>query len=118
LAIPKVWRDHRRARATPLYRQIVRVVRSRAKVAELAKLYENIFRNAPTCRQEFAVLPLARGTRERGDPRPKRHQAFGFCVVQPAPIGGHSSRWIRSPVLGAAVDGYEPRFIALADEIN
>jgi UDP-N-acetyl-D-glucosamine dehydrogenase len=109
--------------ATLLYRQIVpRVVPvSSAKVAELAKLYENIFRNVNIAlANEFAVMCHRLGVDTREVIEAAATKPFGFMRFNPGPgIGGHCI-----PVdplylsWRMRLDGYEPRFIALADEIN
>ncbi len=109
--------------ATLLYRQIVpRVVPvSSAKVAELAKLYENIFRNVNIAlANEFAVMCRRLGVDTREVIEAAATKPFGFMRFNPGPgIGGHCI-----PVdplylsWRMRLDGYEPRFIALADEIN
>ena len=109
--------------AALLYRQIVpRVVTvSSARVAELAKLYENIFRNVNIAlANEFAVMCRRLGVDTREVIEAAATKPFGFMRFNPGPgIGGHCI-----PVdplylsWRMRLDGYEPRFIALADEIN
>ena len=90
-------------------------------MAELVKLYENVFRNVNIAlANEFALMcqRLEVSTKEVIDAAATK--PFGFMPFYPGPgIGGHCI-----PVDPAYLswrmraDGYEPRFIALADEIN
>src|SRR6266536_2525552 len=109
--------------AALLYRQIVpRVIEvSSATVAELAKLYENVFRNVNIAlANEFALMcrRLGVGTREVIDAAATK--PFGFMPFYPGPgIGGHCIGI--DPFYLAwkmRLSGYEARFIHLADEIN
>ena len=109
--------------AASLYGQIVPRVHevSSPKVAELAKLYENVFRNVNIAlANEFALMcrRLGASTKEVIDAAATK--PFGFMPFYPGPgIGGHCI-----PVdplylsWKLRLDGYESRFIALADEIN
>jgi UDP-N-acetyl-D-glucosamine dehydrogenase len=109
--------------AAALYRTIVPRVQevSSPKVAELAKLYENVFRNVNIAlANEFALMcqRLAVSTKEVIDAAATK--PFGFLPFYPGPgIGGHCI-----PVdplylsWKMRLNGYEARFIALADEIN
>ena len=109
--------------ACALYRQIVPAVHavSSPRVAELAKLYENVFRNVNIAlANEFALMcrRLGVGTKEVIDAAATK--PFGFMPFYPGPgIGGHCI-----PVdplylsWSMRLSGYEARFIALADEIN
>ncbi len=109
--------------AALLYRQIiVSVVEvASAKVAELAKLYENVFRNVNIAlANEFAVMCRRLGVNSRDVIDAAATKPFGFMPFYPGPgTGGHCI-----PVdplylsWRMRADGYEPRFIALADEIN
>jgi len=109
--------------AALLYRQIVpRVIEvSSAKVAELAKLYENVFRNVNIAlANEFAVMCRRLGVDSGEVIDAAATKPFGFMRFNPGPgIGGHCI-----PVDPLYLSwrmrhyGYEPRFIALADEIN
>ena len=109
--------------AALLYRQIVGTVTevSSAKVAELAKLYENVFRNVNIAlANEFALMCRRLEVNSREVIEAAATKPFGFLPFYPGPgIGGHC----------IAVDpfylawkmrqnGYEARFIRLADEIN
>jgi UDP-N-acetyl-D-glucosamine dehydrogenase len=109
--------------AALLYRQIVPSVLevSSTKVAELAKLYENIFRNVNIAlANEFALMCRRLGVNSAEVIAAAATKPFGFMPFYPGPgIGGHCI-----PVdplylsWRMRADGYEPRFIALADEIN
>jgi len=90
-------------------------------VAELAKLYENVFRNINIAlANEFALMcaRLDVNTKEVIDAAATK--PFGFMPFYPGPgIGGHCIpldpfylSW------KMRLNGYEPRFIHLADEIN
>src|SRR4029434_972918 len=106
-----------------LYGQIVpRVCEvSSPKVAELAKLYENVFRNVNIAlANEFAVMCRRLGVSTKEVIDAAATKPFGFMPFYPGPgIGGHCI-----PVdplylsWKLRLDGYESRFIALADEIN
>jgi len=109
--------------ATALYRTIVPRVHevSSPKIAELAKLYENVFRNVNIAlANEFALMcqRLEVNVKEVIDAAATK--PFGFMPFYPGPgIGGHC---IPVDPLYLAwktrLNGYEARFIALADEIN
>ena len=109
--------------AATLYRQIVPRVRevSSPKVAELAKLYENVFRNVNIAlANEFALMCRRLGVSAKEVIDAAATKPFGFMPFYPGPgIGGHCI-----PVdplylsWKLRLNGYEPRFIALADEIN
>jgi len=94
---------------------------SNPTVAELAKLYENTFRNINIAlANEFALMCRRLGVSSREVIDAAATKPFGFMPFYPGPgIGGHC----------IAVDpfylswkmrlsGYEPRFIHIADEIN
>ncbi|MBI3029561.1 MAG: nucleotide sugar dehydrogenase [Candidatus Rokubacteria bacterium] len=106
-----------------LYRQIItKVVEvSSPKVAELAKLYENVFRNVNIAlANEFALMCQRLGVSTREVIDAAATKPFGFMPFYPGPgIGGHC---IPVDPLYLAwkmrLNGYEARFIALADEIN
>jgi UDP-N-acetyl-D-glucosamine dehydrogenase len=109
--------------ASLLYRQIVASVFevSSPTVAELAKLYENVFRNVNIAlANELAVMcqRLGIGVREVIDAAATK--PFGFLPFYPGPgIGGHCIAV--DPFYLAwkmRLNGYEARFIHLADEIN
>ncbi len=109
--------------AATLYGQIVpRVYEvSSPKVAELAKLYENVFRNVNIAlANEFALMCRRLGVSTKEVIDAAATKPFGFMPFYPGPgIGGHCI-----PVdplylsWKLRLDGYESRFIALADEIN
>lgn len=109
--------------AALLYGQIIGIVIqvSSPKVAELAKLYENIFRNVNIAlANEFALMCRRLGVNTSEVIDAAATKPFGFMPFYPGPgIGGHCI-----PVdplylsWKMRFSGYEPRFIALADEIN
>jgi len=109
--------------AALFYGQIIDRVHpvSSPKVAELAKLYENVFRNVNIAlANEFALMcrRLDVSTKEVIDAAATK--PFGFMPFYPGPgIGGHCIpldpfylSW------KMRLNGYEARFIHLADEIN
>jgi UDP-N-acetyl-D-glucosamine dehydrogenase len=106
-----------------LYGEIVPRVHevSSPKVAELAKLYENVFRNVNIAlANEFALMCRHLGVSSREVIDAAGTKPFGFMAFYPGPgIGGHCI-----PVdplylsWRLRLNGYESRFIALADEIN
>jgi UDP-N-acetyl-D-glucosamine dehydrogenase len=111
------------AMAALLYRQIVDLVveMSSPKVAELAKLYENVFRNVNIAlANEFALMCRRLGVSTREVIDAAATKPFGFLPFYPGPgIGGHCIgvdpfylSW------KMRLNGYEARFIHLADEIN
>ena len=109
--------------AALLYRQIVdRVVAvSNPKVAELAKLYENVFRNVNIAlANEFALMCRRLEVSTREVIGAAASKPFGFMPFYPGPgIGGHCIGV--DPFYLAwkiRLSGYEARFIHLADEIN
>ena len=109
--------------AAALYSTVVPRVHevSSPKVAELAKLYQNVFRNVNIAlANEFALMcqRLEVSTKEVIDAAATK--PFGFMPFYPGPgIGGHCI-----PVdplylsWKMRLNGYEARFIALADDIN
>jgi UDP-N-acetyl-D-glucosamine dehydrogenase len=109
--------------AASLYAQIVPRVHtvSSPQVAELAKLYENVFRNVNIAlANEFSLMCQCLGVRTREVIDAAATKPFGFMPFYPGPgIGGHCI-----PVdplylsWKTRLNGYEARFIALADEIN
>ncbi len=109
--------------AATLYREIVPRVHevSSPKVAELAKLYENVFRNVNIAlANEFALMCRRLGVSTKEVIDAAATKPFGFMAFYPGPgIGGHCI-----PVdplylsWKLRLNGYESRFIALADEIN
>jgi UDP-N-acetyl-D-glucosamine dehydrogenase len=111
------------ATAALLYRQIVDTVVevSSPKVAELAKLYENVFRNVNIgLANEFALMCRRLGVSTREVIDAAGTKPFGFMAFHPGPgIGGHCIGV--DPFYLAwkmRLNGYEARFIHLADEIN
>ena len=109
--------------AALLYRQIVgRVVTvSSPRVAELAKLYENVFRNVNIAlANELAVMCRQLGVSTHEVIAAAATKPFGFMPFYPGPgIGGHCIGV--DPAYLAwrmRLNGYEARFIHLADEIN
>jgi UDP-N-acetyl-D-glucosamine dehydrogenase len=111
------------ALASALYRQIVPRVHvvSSPKVAELVKLYENVFRNVNIAlANEFALMCRRLGVETREVIDAAATKPFGFMPFYPGPgIGGHCI-----PVdplylsWKMRLNGFESRFIALADDIN
>ena len=109
--------------AALLYRQIIdQVIEvSSPKVAELAKLYENVFRNVNIAlANELALMcrHLGMNTREVIDAAATK--PFGFTPFYPGPgIGGHCIPVDPSYLAWKMrLNGYEARFIHLAQEIN
>ncbi len=109
--------------AALLYRQIVAHVHEVAspRVAELAKLYENTFRAVNIAlANEMALICHHLGADVWDVIDAAATKPFGFMPFYPGPgIGGHCIP-IDPFYLSwkARLAGYEPRFIALADEIN
>ena len=109
--------------ASALYREIIPRVHevSTPKVAELAKLYENVFRNVNIAlANEFSLMCRHLGVSTREVIDAAATKPFGFMPFYPGPgIGGHCI-----PVdplylsWKMRLTGYEARFISLADEIN
>lgn len=109
--------------AALLYHQIMsRIVEvSSPKVAELAKLYENVFRNVNIAlANEFALMCRHLGVATREVIEAAATKPFGFLPFYPGPgIGGHCIGI--DPIYLAwktRLSGYDSRFIQLADEIN
>lgn len=106
-----------------LYRQIVPQVFevSSPTVAELAKLYENVFRNVNIAlANELALICHHLGVNVWEVIEAAATKPFGFMPFYPGPgIGGHCI-----PVdpfylsWKVRLNGYEAKFISLADEIN
>ncbi len=109
--------------AAALYREIVPRVHpvSSPTVAELAKLYENTFRNVNIAlANEFALMCRRLGVETREVIDAAATKPFGFMPFYPGPgIGGHCIP-IDPLYLSwkMRLNGYEARFIALADDIN
>ena len=109
--------------AAALYRTIVPQVHevSNPTVAELAKLYENTFRNINIAlANEFALMCRRLGVSSREVIDAAATKPFGFMPFYPGPgIGGHCIA-VDPFYLSwkMRLNGYEPRFIHIADEIN
>jgi UDP-N-acetyl-D-glucosamine dehydrogenase len=109
--------------ATLLYRQIVGSVTevSGPKVAEMAKLYENVFRNVNVAlANELALMCHRIGVSTREVIDAASTKPFGFLPFHPGPgVGGHCIG-IDSNYLAwkMRLNGYDARFIHLAEEIN
>lgn len=109
--------------AAALYRQIVNQVVevSSPKVAELAKLYENVFRSVNIAlANEFSLMCRHLGVSSREVIDAAASKPFGFMPFYPGPgIGGHCI-----PIDPAyltwkmRLSNYEARFIPLAEQIN
>lgn len=109
--------------AALFYRQIVdRVVEvSSPRVAELAKLYENVFRSVNIAlANEFSLMCRQLGVDSREVIDAAASKPFGFMPFYPGPgIGGHCI-----PIDPAYLSwkmkfsNYQARFIPLAEEIN
>ncbi len=109
--------------AAALYRQIVdKVVEvSTPTVAELAKLYENVFRSVNIAlANEFSIMCRQLGVSSCEVINAAASKPFGFMPFYPGPgIGGHCI-----PIDPAylawkmRLSNYEARFIPLAEEIN
>src|SRR5207244_5070614 len=109
--------------AAALYREIVPQVHevSTPKVAELTKLYENVFRNVNIAlANEFALMCRFLGVSTREVIDAAATKPFGFMAFYPGPgIGGHCI-----PVdplylsWKMRANGFEPRFISLADDVT
>lgn len=109
--------------AAALYRQIVdKVIEvSTPRVAELSKLYENVFRSVNIAlANEFSLMCRQLGVSSREVINAAASKPFGFMPFYPGPgIGGHCI-----PIDPAyltwkmRLSNYEARFIPLAEEIN
>jgi UDP-N-acetyl-D-glucosamine dehydrogenase len=109
--------------AATFYAELVdRVLQvSSPKVAELAKLYENVFRNVNIAlANELSLICRRLGVPTREVIDAASTKPFGFMPFYPGPgIGGHCIGI--DPFYLAwktRLNGYEARFIHLADEIN
>jgi UDP-N-acetyl-D-glucosamine dehydrogenase len=111
------------ALAALVYQQVVTKVLpvSSPKVAELAKLYENVFRNVNIAlANEFSLMCRKLGLETREVIEAAASKPFGFMPFYPGPgIGGHCIP-IDPFYLSwkMRLSGYEARFIHLADEVN
>jgi len=109
--------------AAALYRTIVPKVYevSSPTVAELAKLYENTFRNINIAlANEFAMMCRKLGVSSKEVIDAAATKPFGFMPFYAGPgIGGHCIA-VDPFYLSwkMRLNGYEPRFIHIADEIN
>lgn len=109
--------------AAALYSQIVPKVQevSSPKVAEMAKLYENVFRNVNIAlANEFSMMCRRLGVNTREVIDAAATKPFGFMAFHPGPgVGGHCIG-IDSNYLAwkMRLNGYDARFIHLAEEIN
>ena len=109
--------------AALFYRQIVATVVevSSPKVAELAKLYENVFRNVNIAlANEFSLMCRRLGVSTREVIDAAATKPFGFLPFYPGPgIGGHCIPVDPNYLAWKMrLNGYEARFIHLADQIN
>jgi len=109
--------------AALLYGQIVPKVLevSSPRVAEMAKLYENVFRNVNIAlANELALMCHRLGVNTREVIDAASTKPFGFMPFHPGPgVGGHCIG-IDSAYLAwkMRLNGYDARFIHLAEEIN
>jgi len=109
--------------AADLYRTVFPQVHevSHARAAELTKLLENTFRNVNIAlANEFKQLCDTLGVDVWEVIDAAKTKPFGFMPFYPGPgIGGHciplDPRYL---VYKARLAGYEPRLVALADQIN
>ena len=109
--------------ASALYKQVVNdvVEVSSPRVAELAKLYENVFRSVNIAlANEFSLMCRQLGVNSREAIDAAASKPFGFMPFYPGPgIGGHCI-----PIDPAylawkmRLSNYHARFIPLAEEIN
>jgi UDP-N-acetyl-D-glucosamine dehydrogenase len=109
--------------AALVYGQIVAAVIevSSPKVAELAKLYENVFRNVNIAlANELAIMCRHLGVSTREVIDAAATKPFGFLPFYPGPgIGGHCIPVDPNYLAWKMrLSGYEARFIHLADEVN
>ena len=109
--------------AAKLYQQVVPKVLevSSPRVAEMAKLYENVFRNVNIAlANELALMCHRLGVNTREVIDAASTKPFGFMTFHPGPgVGGHCIG-IDSQYLAwkMKLNGYDARFIHLAEEIN
>jgi UDP-N-acetyl-D-glucosamine dehydrogenase len=109
--------------AALMYEQLgVRVMRvSNPTVAELAKLYENVFRNVNIAlANEMAIICRHLGVSSREVIEAAATKPFGFMPFYPGPgVGGHCIGVDPSYLTWKMrLNGYETRFSHFADEIN
>ena len=108
---------------TTLYARIARAVVPVAdpETAEMVKLFENTFRSVNIALvNEFAIMCRKLGISVWEVIRAASTKPFGFMPFWPGPgLGGHclpsDPHYLSWKV---RLEGYEPRFIAFADEIN
>ncbi len=109
--------------AAQVYKTIVPKVMevSSPRVAEMAKLYENVFRNVNIAlANELALMCHRLGVNTREVIDAAATKPFGFMPFHPGPgVGGHCIG-IDSQYLAwkMKLNGYDARFIHLAEEIN
>lgn len=109
--------------AAQVYQTIVPKVLevSSPRVAEMAKLYENVFRNVNIAlANELALMCHRLGVNTREVIDAASTKPFGFMPFHPGPgVGGHCIG-IDSQYLAwkMKLNGYDARFIHLAEEIN
>lgn len=109
--------------AALLYEQIVDKVMevSSPRVAEMSKLYENVFRSVNIAlANEFSLMCHSLGVSTREVIDAAASKPFGFLPFHPGPgVGGHCIG-IDSAYLAwkMKMNGYDARFIHLAEEIN
>jgi UDP-N-acetyl-D-glucosamine dehydrogenase len=109
--------------ATTLYARVTREVVpvSGPDTAEMVKLFENTFRSVNIALvNEFAIMCRRLGLSVWEVIRAASTKPFGFLPFYPGPgLGGHclpsDPHYLSWKV---RLEGYEPRFIAFADEIN
>ena len=109
--------------AAALYRTVFEKVHvvSKARTAEICKLLENTFRNVNIALvNEFAQICETLDVDVWEAIEAARTKPFGFMAFYPGPgIGGHciplDPQYL---VFKARLHGYEPRLVALADQIN
>jgi len=109
--------------ATLLYERVTREVVhvSSPETAEMVKLFENTFRSVNIALvNEFAIMCRRLGISVWEVVRAAATKPFGFMPFYPGPgLGGHclpSDPYYLS--WKVRLEGYEPRFITFADEIN
>lgn len=109
--------------AALLYGQVIAEVLqvSSPRVAEMSKLYENMFRTVNIAlANELALMCRNLGVDTREVIEAAATKPFGFLAFHPGPgVGGHRAG-TGSACLSwkMKMSGYDPRFIRLAEEIN
>jgi UDP-N-acetyl-D-glucosamine dehydrogenase len=112
-----------RTLATALYERVAPMVVpvSGPETAEMVKLFENTFRSVNIALvNEFAIMSRRLGISVWEVVTAAATKPFGFMAFYPGPgLGGHclpsDPHYLSWRV---RLEGYEPRFIAFADEIN